>query len=149
MTIASYLRRLKQDNEALAVYTKIIANDHNYAPAYQQRSEVYLQLGDLKRALADMDSALLWDQNNLPYFIQRADIYEKLGESVLANQDYETVVKRYHLGLPNQTIGADIYKSVAIAEQKLGVLDKAKRYFELAAEEERRHPGSVENKWVY
>jgi serine/threonine protein kinase/tetratricopeptide (TPR) repeat protein len=144
MLLASYLRKSQQDDEAIATYTKILAKHHDFATAYQRRSELYLKKGDLRQALADMDSALLWDQNNLPYFIQRADIYEKLGETALANQDYQTVVKRYHLGLPNQSIGTEIYRNVAIAEEKLGFLDEANRYFERAGG---RVPARVEDDW--
>ncbi|PWU02524.1 MAG: hypothetical protein C5B53_01545, partial [Candidatus Melainabacteria bacterium] len=133
MTLASYLRQMKRDDEALAIYKRLIADHHGYAAAYQQRSELYSQRGELKQALADIDSAIVWDQNNLTYFVQRAELYEKLGESALANQDYETIVKRFNMGLPNQNYDADVYRSIATAEQKLGLSVKANEHFEKAA----------------
>lgn len=150
MILASYLKQSKQYDKAIAIYNKIIEANPN-ASVYQQRSEAYLKNGDLKPALADIDSALIWEQNRLSYFIQRANIYEQLGQLDLAQQDYTTVTKRDLMGLPRQGNDSTELRSIGIAYQKLGYADEAKKKFATAADIERRSgvTNSDKQQWEY
>jgi tetratricopeptide (TPR) repeat protein len=131
MRLASYFRQSKQYDKALDVYNKLIAQSPGDAQAYQQRSEIYMHQENVRQALADIDAAILWDQNNSSYYIQRAEIFTILGDTALATQDYNTVVNRFS---SYHDENSRTYRSVAIAEQRLGLLDKSKKHFAMAAE---------------
>jgi tetratricopeptide (TPR) repeat protein len=110
-----------------------------------------LQQDDLRQALADIDAALVCDQNDFASYILRAQIHERLGETALATQDYNTVVKRDTFGLRADKRGeSSYYRSLAIAEQKLGLSDKASLHFRLANTVKRgsSDPDNYEEGWL-
>ena len=73
-TAAQYLFEQKKNEEAIALYTKAIEIDPKFARAYFDRGNVYAEVGDNAKALADckkvteLDATLIYGHFNLACF---------------------------------------------------------------------------------
>lgn len=75
-------------NEAIGVYTKLIAKHPDDEMARLERSRIYTRLGMNKEALADLD-VVVREMPTSSIYRERARVYEKLGNANMAKKDRE------------------------------------------------------------
>ncbi len=84
---AQYFGMLKKWQEAVDVYTTIINNFPDDAAMFYNRSLTYQQLGDLPKALEDVNTAVGLDQYAYLYFLHRSRIRFQLGDKAGYQRD--------------------------------------------------------------
>lgn len=83
--------RLKQEDLALADYTKAISIDAN-AASYLGRGNVYLSLNQKSKAIADYTKAIAIRPNFVDAYIARGDTYRSLQDNRKAISDYSQAI---------------------------------------------------------
>ena len=73
----------------------------NEANGYNNRADYYLQIGNLEKALSDINTAIQLDKNYAPGYATRAEIYLKLNKKDKARKDVKKAIK---LGLMTDDI---------------------------------------------
>ena len=92
--------------------------DPNDADAYYDRGVDYYNLGELRRAIEDYDTAINLDPNYADAYYGRGVAYYDLGELRRAIEDYDTAINLD----PNY---ADAYYGRGLAYGQLGRVDEA------------------------
>ncbi len=76
---------------AIALFTKAIQVDPNYAPAYNNRGNSYGRLGKYAQGIADLSKALALNPSTADvYYYNRAQIYRRKGDFRRAIADFTT-----------------------------------------------------------
>jgi tetratricopeptide (TPR) repeat protein len=86
---------LGDTKKAIEDYTSAINLKPNFAYAYNNRGNAYLDLGDAKKAIADYNRAIAIDPKYALAYKNRGDAYLKLGEKAAAKKDFQTAAKLY------------------------------------------------------
>lgn len=84
-------KHLKMNTEALADYESLIKNfpnQPNMHIVYNNRANLYQDLNELDKALADINKALEIKPDYDMGYLNRAEIYNKMGEKKLACEDF-------------------------------------------------------------
>src|SRR5438552_9181988 len=80
---------LKRDNydEAIVIYTKVIARNPRDASAYYDRGVIHLMKGDFPNAIADLTQALQLEPNKVAYYSALAIAYAEEGTKLKRPDD--------------------------------------------------------------
>ena len=82
---------LKMNKEALADYEKLLRdfpNESDMHIIYNNRANLYVELKELDKALADINKALELKADYDMGYLNRAEIYNKMGNKKLACADF-------------------------------------------------------------
>jgi tetratricopeptide (TPR) repeat protein/uncharacterized membrane protein len=83
----------RDDDRAIADYSKAIELDPGYALAYQNRSRRYYNNNDYKRALADVNKAIELDPKDARSYQVRGWVYEGKRDTRHALADYDKAIE--------------------------------------------------------
>jgi tetratricopeptide (TPR) repeat protein len=80
---------LKRDNydEAIVIYTKVIARNPRDASAYYDRGVIHLMKGNFPNAIADLTQALQLDTNKVAHYSALAIAYAEEGTKLKKPDD--------------------------------------------------------------
>ena len=84
-------RNLRQNDQALADWSRAIELDPNMAEAYTARATYYRVTGDPNKALPDLDRAIQLDAS-VDALFQRGQAYSALGQHTKAIEDYDQAI---------------------------------------------------------
>jgi serine/threonine protein kinase/tetratricopeptide (TPR) repeat protein len=120
-------QKIKQFEKALSDYYE--AESSGTAPncTLNDRGQLYEKLGDNNKALLDYSTSIDKTANHLPAYINRGRLYKKLNEPDKAVADFKTVLSCF--SQTHAPTNAEEYRSLATAEQELGMSEKAKKDF--------------------
>lgn len=109
-------------NEALADFTKAIElNPNNSAPAYVNRSRIYMILGQPDKALADLNQAIKSDSTLADAYLTRASLY-------LLSQQSDKAIADFNQALQYQPDFALAYAGTRFGNLTLGQLHQVTVY---------------------
>lgn len=117
---------------ALAKLNKAIQEKSNYVEAYQERTQVYLELGRYDDALDDCKKALRFKESEMNlYYLGK--VYEKLDLLEQAEEAYQRSIRKNsrvteaHLALAKLAFRQEKYEmAMASAKQALGINSRSK-----------------------
>ncbi len=101
---AGYLIKSKKYPEAINVLSDGIKKGYRKAPLYAKRAEVYMEVGNLRLALEDLNQSLEMDRRNPELLAQRANILYITGKYKPALEDFNAALKlspddiKYYVG---------------------------------------------------
>ena len=94
-TLARKQTAAKQWRQALATLDKLLGAETaqswvaHQKEAYLLRSQIYVQLGELERAVDDLSTVVRVDPTNVQAFLLRAKLYQRQMQGRLAKDDFE------------------------------------------------------------
>jgi len=94
-TLARKQTAAKQWRQALATLDKLLGMETaqswivHQKEAYLLRSQIYVQLGELGRAVDDLSTVVRVDPTNIQAFLLRAKLYQRQMQGRLAKDDFE------------------------------------------------------------
>lgn len=110
--------------EAIRYYDSVIKLEPNNATAYANRGNNYCKIGDLKKALKDIDKAIQLDNSYFGYFLYRSDVYRNLW----SNEDSEKKDEYIELQIADLKKAIELNPEDSRAETKLNKLyDRLKK----------------------
>jgi tetratricopeptide (TPR) repeat protein len=119
------LSELKSYEAAIADYSKTIALDPRFAPAYNNRGNLYQLQGNLDKALEDYQQALTLQPNYPLAYFNRGNVYAK-------KKLYDLAIKDYNQALALAPNLAELYYNRGLALQAAQELTQALADFEKA-----------------
>ncbi len=115
----------KEFGEAIYWYTRVIAEDGNDAEMFSERGVAYFHMGELDKALADLNSSKELEPENPYRYSSRAYIRDAMGDLEGAIADYEHAIQLD----PDDAVA---HNNLGMLEEKRGYHAKAKTLFEFA-----------------
>lgn len=94
-TLARKQTAAKQPRQALATLDKLLGSETaqswvaQQTEAYLVRSQIYVELGELGRAVDDLSTVVQVDPTNVQAFLLRAKLYQRRMQGRLAKDDFE------------------------------------------------------------
>ena len=85
--------RLKQFDGAVADFTKAVSLNPDYAPAYNNRGNVYMDLNRVEEAYRDFDKAIALSPGFGPAYSNRANASQKLRRLEAAENDFRKAIE--------------------------------------------------------
>jgi tetratricopeptide (TPR) repeat protein len=110
-------------NEAIKLFTEVLAIDTKDANAYSQRGIAYLNIERFDLSLLDMNAAVALDNEYSFRYASRAYLKSRIGDLEGAVADYEKATQLD----PSDGIN---FNNLALAQEQLGYAMKAKSNFE-------------------
>lgn len=110
---------------ALREYARLIAEEKSNADWYLERANCYQAMGDPKKALADLNSAIQLDPQFLEAIKMRSFIFQSLKEPAKAMSDLNTLI-----GLDPKS--AEFHQRIGLLHLETNQLEKALTEFDLA-----------------
>ena len=89
----NFLMMLKQIDEALKAYSRVIDLDPNDAAAYNNRGVAYHRKGKLDLAVKDYNIAIKLNPDDANAYSNRSNVYREMGEFNRAIDDANTAIK--------------------------------------------------------
>ena len=129
---------LKEFDSALLGYSRAIEIDPGYVLAYNNRGYFYFEQGEPEKAISDYDKALELNPKYERAMRNRADLYFKYDEFAKAAEDYERLYRT-----DDDNTSALYY--TALSHEKLGDIEKAKRYYKLYVQSDAKEGQLKEN----
>ncbi len=87
MELFKVLRQLRRWSEALKAVNFVIEKNPADSEMYMDRGDVYSEMDDLPKAIADYSKAISIDCDERRFYSKRAAVYRKLGKIDLAKKD--------------------------------------------------------------
>lgn len=113
--------------EALALWDQVLELDPDEAPAWSNRGNVRLALGDAEGAIADQERAMALDPANPDPHLNRGTAEEALGRWQAAAADYDWILAR-------DPADASALYNLGNVQGSLGDWPQARRSFQAAAD---------------
>lgn len=122
---ASYYRKNKKFNEALADYAKAIEIEPNNAELYCERARSYRDTNNYDAALADYAKAMEIEPNNAKWYCDRAGFYTDVKNYDAALADYAKAIEIEPKSATSYRARAKFYESIKNHDAALSDYAKA------------------------
>lgn len=115
----------KDNNLKILYYTKAIQLNPQCAPAYNNRGNVYRELGIYHKAILDYTKTVQLDPQNALAYHNRGNIYHKIGRYEDAIQDYDKTIQHKSRYAPAYTQRGNAYRNLGKYEEAIRDYNKA------------------------
>ena len=143
--VLSGLLQLAEESEKKEILKGVDAYDHaiscnpGNAKLYYARGDIYLQVGEYDKAMADFDKAVSLEPQNPEMFIARGCLYVSMGDLTSAVEDFDRAIAI-------KPTDAMAYANRGAAYSKLGDVQRAIADYGSAIQYEPRYANSYANR---
>jgi|GEM_PF-1479804 len=118
--------------EALNAYIEFLKYEPDNKDGYNNLGAIYSKLGDNKSAITVLEHALKIDPNSEDIKTNLAIAHQKYGIELMEKRSYDSALNEFHKSLELMPNDPDIYAILAMAYERIGKLDEACKYVDLA-----------------
>ncbi|MGB9596734.1 MAG: tetratricopeptide repeat protein, partial [Candidatus Poribacteria bacterium] len=129
---AHHLVSIGKHKEALNAYIEFIRLNPENEDGYNNLGAVYSRLGDNRSAIIVLKQALKIAPNSEDIKTNLAIAHQRYGIELIQQRFYSLAIDEFHKSLEFLQNEPDIYALLAMAYEKMGKLDEASEYVDLA-----------------
>jgi len=115
----------KNPQKAIELYTEVIKHDNKNAGAYNNRANLYKNVGKTNEAIADYNKAIESSPNDARAYYNRANLYRDLGKTDEAIADYNKAIELNPNNADTYNNRANLYKDLGKTNEAMTDYNKA------------------------